>query len=137
MDISILTGSNTKSLSLNGRLYELKPLTPRMTKEMIAWARSFAIQEFFKTAKACGMPGDIINSQLKHMNDVANVEELLTPDALAFLLYLRCKHAGVSQDEVFDIPQVEILEMQSEILDEAPKGDEEEPVEDEDVKKNL
>lgn len=121
MDSETVLGLTRTNLIMGGMVYELKPLTPRMTGDMFAYARNKAIKEFYSTAKECGLPFDMIRTQLDHMNNPQNCDEFLTLDNLAYLVYLRGKDSGVSIEDAMSIPLNDIARHQGEIRDEEPE----------------
>lgn len=108
MSIETLSGDNVETFILNGKPYELKPVTPRMVSELTKWVKSRAITEFFQTAKDAGMPFDVISQQINRIQNTENLDELIGVDGAAYLIWLRSKHTGATLDEIMDIPIDEI-----------------------------
>lgn len=103
-------------IQMNGRAWEMQPLGPQMTAEVQKLARRRAIEEFLETARACGLPFDQINAQLRFFNSAINADELMTPLALADLLFLRTKHDKVTESDARAVPTAELLLHQREIM---------------------
>jgi hypothetical protein len=107
-----------KTVMLGGRLVELAPLTPRMTNEAVETARRRAIVEFYRTAKEAGLPFDLVNAQLNRFNSIQRVDDIVTSEALATLVFLRGRAGGMTADEAAAIPQRELLAARAAIMDE-------------------
>jgi hypothetical protein len=96
--------------------WEMQPLGPLVTDEVQKNARKKAIREFLETARECELEPGQINAQLRYFNAAVNADDLMTPLALAELLYLRCKHDRVTLEECQKLPTAELLKHQREIL---------------------
>jgi hypothetical protein len=108
-------------LSIGGKRFDLKPMSPKITKAVMAYQRGQAIEEFFQTAARLKIPGDIVNRQITIINQADAVQ--VTAELLAFTLHQR---SGAALDECLDLPQAELMEHEAAIMD-LPEVKEDEP----------
>jgi hypothetical protein len=111
-------GTKTTTINIGGKLIELMPITIGNMGEITNYCRSMAIKAFYATAKEAGLSNDIISRELRELNKTANLEDVAnTPDGLAYIVYLRAKHAGITLNDVQALPIEEIMAQAEMILD--------------------
>jgi hypothetical protein len=101
-----------QTITVNGQVYNLLPMTPAMEDEILAFCRSKRIKELVNV----GIENSIVGKMISDIVKTNDLQEILSSSAIPYALFLRTDKSGKIDNEIEQL-RLQILDIPSMAFD--------------------